>query len=79
MNNDANIWYNSDYGGDYWCAPPFTTTNANWLYHHLDGFNVNYTDGHVKWHKMLAAPVCDNLSGAALRGVNMPAWDPAVN
>jgi len=79
MNYDANVYYAADYGGIQWCGTTFTTTHAHYIYHHLGGFNVNYADGHVKWHKMLAAPVCDNLSGAGGRGANMPAWDPSVN
>jgi len=79
MNYDANITYAADYRGYEWCGTTFTTTDAHYIYVHLGGFNVNYADGHSKWHKMLAAPVCDKLSGAGTRGVNMPSWDPAVN
>jgi prepilin-type N-terminal cleavage/methylation domain-containing protein/prepilin-type processing-associated H-X9-DG protein len=79
MYHDANIYYATDYGGDTWCGTTFTTTYKDYLYHHLDGFNVSYTDGHVKWHKMLASPICDvNGAGSYLRGKNMPAWDPSL-
>jgi len=83
MYHDANIYYGTDYGGDSWCGATFTGSDPykTWIYHHLDGFNVAFADGHAKWYKMLASPICDKVSGASsyLRGKNMPSWDPSVN
>lgn len=79
MNHDANTYYATDYGGDTWCGTTFTTTRKDWIYLHLEGFNVTYADGHAKWHKMLAAPICDKVGTASTSGgKNMPAWDPSI-
>jgi prepilin-type N-terminal cleavage/methylation domain-containing protein len=80
MNHDANIYYATDYGGDAWCGTFITDAYKKYLYYHLEGFNVTYTDGHSKWHKMAASPICDKVSSASTysRGKNMPAWDPSL-
>lgn len=79
MNHDANMYYATDYGGNIWCGTTFTTTRKDWVYYHLEGFNVTYADGHAKWHKMLASPICDKVgTGGNDMGKNMPAWDPSL-
>jgi prepilin-type N-terminal cleavage/methylation domain-containing protein/prepilin-type processing-associated H-X9-DG protein len=59
----------------YWqtnVSPPMLTR----VWPHLDGGNVAFADGHVKWQKVHSAPLYDpNLSGYAAWG--NPAWNPA--
>jgi prepilin-type N-terminal cleavage/methylation domain-containing protein len=73
----SNAGYSQEYanGTDYCKTTTFTGTNQTTMWPHFDGAVVNFTDGHAKWYKRRASPVCTTLNSSES---NQRAWNPAL-
>lgn len=91
INRPAEIVMNLDYpnlsgfsaSANSYCDPSGgwrNPSNINYksMWPHLEGGNVSFTDGHVKWHARESSDICIQTTPRTSHA-NQPNWNPGLN